>query len=225
MTARRYGRPYALYFHRAGAGVPPSPPAWPEPRAPEGGGRELTKHWIAIERALSSIGCSHALTLNPGATTPTIEKLESHTEIQLPESARDMLLGHDGQASGPGLIYGYRYLSVTEIVANWDNWRSIDEPAMNDDCAESMSSSPQGYIKPLYTNRRWIPLAHDGGGNHIGLDFDPDVNGSPGQVIRFGRDEDEKTLLASNYGDFLDRLARDLGQARWNGKYLEWPSN
>ena len=74
-----------------------------------------------------------------------------------------------------------------EIAGEWDNWRSIDETAMNEDCADFMDSAPKGVIKPKYTNPLWIALTHDGGGNHAGLDFDPDANRRPGQVIVFGR--------------------------------------
>mgnify|MGYP006198197397 CR=1 FL=1 len=46
-----------------------------------------------------------------------------------------------------------------------------------------------GAVDPAYINPRWIPLTHDGSGNHIGLDFDPWPGGRVGQVILFGRDE------------------------------------
>lgn len=36
---------------------------------------------------------------------------------------------------------------------------------MNADCADFMPSRPEGYVKPLYTNRLWIPLTTDGSGN------------------------------------------------------------
>lgn len=74
----------------------------------------------------------------------------------------------------------------------------------------------------MYTNPKWIPLTHDGGGNHIGLDFDPGALGTPGQVIRFGRDEDDKVLLAPSFSVFLDQLVTALQTATWNGEYLDW---
>ena len=120
-------------------------------------------------------------------------------------------------------MYGYQMLSVVEIRASWDNWRAIDEKGMNKDCAVFMSSSPVGFIKPLYTNRHWIPLAHDWGGNYIGLDFDPDIKGTVGQVIRYGRDEDEKKLIATTHNAFLDLLVTDLNKTKWTGEYLDWP--
>ena len=62
----------------------------------------------------------------------------------------------------------------------------------------------------MYANPLWIPLTHDGGGNHAGLDFDPDTKGRPGQVIVFGRDMDTKRLVAPNFETFLDIFAAEL---------------
>ena len=66
---------------------------------------------------------------------------------------------------------------------------------------------PEGTVDPAYINPRWIPLTHDGSGNHIGLDFDPWPAGRIGQVILYGRDEEVKAVLAESLGGFLDWLA------------------
>ena len=34
---------------------------------------------------------------------------------------------------------------------------------------------------------KWLPFCSDDGGNFIGIDLDPDVNGTVGQVINFGK--------------------------------------
>jgi cell wall assembly regulator SMI1 len=62
-------------------------------------------------------------------------------------------------------------------------------------------------------------------GNHIGLDFDPDTLGTVGQVIRFGRDEDEKVFVAPTFGEFLDQLVSALRASGWDGEEQEltWP--
>lgn len=101
----------------------------------------MNAHWIEIKRILASKGCVAKTWLNPGASAESIQQLESHVGHQLPESVKGLLLQHDGEKNGPGLIYGYQMLSVDEIRANWDTWRSIDEAEMNADCAQFMSSS------------------------------------------------------------------------------------
>ena len=67
---------------------------------------------------------------------------------------------------------------------------------------------PVGCIKQRYADLKWIPICEDGSGNHIGVDLDPDVNGKVGQVINFGRDEDDKHVLADSLKTFFERLTR-----------------
>lgn len=183
----------------------------------------MKNHWERVERALAQLGCQTEIGLNSGATQDSIQELERHVGVELPQSLKGVLLQHDGQAArGAGLIFGHQMLSVAEIRSNWDVWRSIDEAAMNEDCADFMSSLPTGVIKPQYTNLKWIPLAHDWSGNHIGLDFDPDGDGTAGQVISFGRDEDQKKLKANSFDEFWRQFAKSLNAAKWNGDYLDW---
>ena len=66
---------------------------------------------------------------------------------------------------------------------------------------------PRDAVDPAYINRRWIPLTHDGSGNHIGLDFDPWPAGRIGQVILYGRDQDVKAVIAPSLGKFLGWVA------------------
>jgi len=47
-------------------------------------------------------------------------------------------------------------------------------------------------------------LISDLGGNYIGIDLDPDTNGIKGQVIIFGRDEEDMIVLANSWDEFLD---------------------
>lgn len=76
-------------------------------------------------------------------------------------------------------------------------------------------SVPEGSIKEQYINRYWIPIAHDHGGNFLGVDLNPDSNGIYGQVINFGRDETVKYVIAHNITDLLTFIAQTLK----NGAY------
>jgi cell wall assembly regulator SMI1 len=176
--------------------------------------------WTRIEGRLAKLGCLDRMQLQQGAASGALHQLERHLGIQLPASVKSFLSVHDGQA-GFGLMLGERFLSTEGIRTEWDVWRSIDEEEMNRDCAEFMKSQPEGVIKVMYTNRLWIPLTSDAGGNHIGLDYDPDHRGRVGQVISFGRDEDTKRLLANDFDGFVEQCISWLDGATWNGKYLD----
>ena len=174
--------------------------------------------WPLIRSLLESKADLSLFDLNPPAPAEAINSLEQHIGLFLPQSLKDLLATHNGQ--GPklkcGLFFGDEFLSVSEIQVQWDNWKSLEDENLNEEFASSMSSQPPGVIKPLYLNPKWVPLTHDGGGNHTGLDFDPDPKGQVGQVIAFGRDQDEKKLLAGSFEDFLARFLQRLNSVRWS---------
>jgi cell wall assembly regulator SMI1 len=181
----------------------------------------MKEEWIRIEGLLGAHGCQDQVGLRPGASDDQIHSLQAHIGVDFPDSLRRFWSVHDGQDGRAGLVSGQQLLSTESIRREWDMWRSLDEAAMNADCADFMESNPKGAIKPMYTNRSWIPLTKDWGGNHIGLDFDPDVQGTVGQVIRFGRDQDTKLLVAESFDAFVEKLVVSLSDSKWNGQYLE----
>jgi len=79
-------------------------------------------------------------------------------------------------------------------------------------------SKPEKSIKEIYFHNKWIPFISDLGGNYIGYDLDPDKNGTKGQIIIFGRDELESTLVAKSLTAFLTKISDDLSFN--NGEYL-----
>jgi cell wall assembly regulator SMI1 len=171
----------------------------------------MSHHWDQIKAILREQGCLEEFRLNPGASPTELRELEAHLGVELPAAVKEFLSVHDGEDdSGPGLVFGLPLLSTRDIRMQWDTWKSLEDEGMNETLADSMSSRPEGYVKPLYLNPRWIPLTHDGGGNHIGIDLDPDVRGTVGQVIIFGRDEDEKKLLATSFEEFLTLFIHQL---------------
>lgn len=180
----------------------------------------MKERWDQIKERLAELKCLNEMKLRAGASSTAIRALQDHIDIELPESLKAFLSVHDGQ-DGFGLFRGYQLLSTDGIRREWDNWRSIDEEEMNRECADFMASAPEGFIKPMYTNRLWIPLTSDAGGNHFGLDYDPDHLGCVGQAIAFGRDEDTKRLLASDFAAFVEQCTAWLRAAKWNGEYLE----
>lgn len=180
----------------------------------------MQKIWSHIERRLAELGCLDAMALRSGADPQEIADLESHLGVTLPDGVARFLSLHDGQ-DGDGLIYGQSLLSVSGIRQQWDVWRSIDEEEMNADCAEFMASDPVATIKPMYCNRAWIPLTHDHGSNHFGLDFDPDQHGQHGQIIAFGRNEDTKRLYANSFEKFIEAYLSWLQSAEWRDECLD----
>lgn len=79
-------------------------------------------------------------------------------------------------------------------------------------------SIPPGTIHDSFAHPMWIPIITDEVGNCIGIDLCPPTNGGGtwGQVILFGREFDNKYLIADNFGDFLLIFANDLEMGNWD---------
>jgi cell wall assembly regulator SMI1 len=146
--------------------------------------------------------------LSEGATDEEIKKVEEIMGFRLPKELAELYKCNNGNINSHdarllGAILGLHFISLEELVKNWKQWCKI----LDDDELNSYAiSTPKKAIKLLYAHKYWIPFAADGGGNHIGIDLDPDVNGCVGQVINFGRDDDKKYVLANNLGEFLELM-------------------
>lgn len=115
-------------------------------------------------------------------------------------------------------LCGMQLLDRTQMEAEWKSWREFDEDVVLND-PKCFKSNPIGAIKRLYSNPKWIPIAHDGSGNYIGVDLDADKLGKKGQVINFGRDEDSKYVFASSLNEFIE-LLRDKKNSLTDGTLL-----
>ena len=128
--------------------------------------------------------------------------------IKLPESYRQLYRWHNGENDDRwGHIYGLPLLPLKDAAFQWTAWNRVLADFKGNRYEIRGGGWPQGAVDPAYINPRWIPLTHDGSGNHLGLDFDPWPTGRVGQVILYGRDEDVKAVLAPSLGTFLAWIA------------------
>lgn len=148
--------------------------------------------------------------LRAGASAELLRSVED------PSDVHELYRLYDGQDCSSvlvrGLVYGLPLLPIEEAREEWASWQRLLEtdPDLDEDCAEFMTSLPPGAIEPHYIYRGWFPLTSDGYGNHLGVDLLPGPTGTRGQVILFGRNEDEKLLVAHSVTDFLGWYAAEL---------------
>jgi cell wall assembly regulator SMI1 len=88
----------------------------------------------------------------------------------------------------------------------------VERSAFDFDNEISFTSTPKNTIQKKYFHYKWLPVFADYGGNYIGIDLDPDSKGKKGQVINFGRDEEDMFVLAENLDDFFDKLLAEFGK-------------
>lgn len=183
------------------------------PRRPLGEPKPLPEEDIApILARLDAWYAAHLppdrYVFNPPARDAALDDFQRMIGIELPRSYRQLYLWHDGENDDRwGHIYGLPLLPLKQAAFQWKAWVEVLAGFDGNRYEIPGGAWPAGAVDPAYINPRWIPLTHDGSGNHIGVDFDPWPNGRVGQVILFGRDEDVKAVLAESLGKFLEWIA------------------
>jgi cell wall assembly regulator SMI1 len=183
------------------------------PKRPRGAAKPLLEEDIApVLARLDAWYAAHLPTdkyvLNPPATDSQLDAFERLIGFKMPRSYRQLYRWHDGEEDDRwGHIYGLPLLSLRQAGAQWTAWNEVLAGFGGNRYEIPGAGWPEGAVDPAYINPCWIPLTHDGSGNHIGLDFDPWPGGRLGQVILYGRDEDVKAVLAQSLGRFLNWIA------------------
>lgn len=148
--------------------------------------------------------------LNPGADKKEVEKLESYLGFSLPENVKALYELNNGDNLRNtdnlyvGAFLGFEFLSVDRVMQIHSGWKKQDNEGF------SGSSFPKNHIRIQYTNPKWIPLFSDAASNYVGVDLDPAADGTPGQIINFGRDEDHKFVIAKDLDSFLGFIGQKI---------------
>ena len=151
----------------------------------------------------------------------TNRSVRKGTGLTIPEDWRESLLIHDGQEETTGAIIGEPLDSLEEVqrslLSNREIMRSEMDRDVHYDWDEPCSSYPEEAIRCQHWNANWIPLG-DWDSNCWGIDMDPGPTGVMGQIIDFGRDIEEKYVLAVSLAQFLEDLVDD----RWRRETRRW---
>lgn len=164
--------------------------------------------WLGV-----NVPHAHA-NLAPGASDADIEALEAGIGARLPEDVRAVLGMHNGQRetkvfdrAKPAVpcLPTLMFLSTDLILEAWRFWQEI-----GDVIEGSVFPGAEGVIRPLYSSPGWIPLWGDPvNADYVGLDLDPGPKGTSGQIINFGRDEEEHFLCADDFTGLISILHRE----------------
>lgn len=149
--------------------------------------------------------------LRPAATPERLARTEAVLGTTLPAEWRELYLNYDGEAGEVGLFLGLPWLPLEELVRQWRIWEDLREEYAEEGTHYSI---PPGAIQELYINSGWLPLSHDWGGNHLGIDLRPGPRGKVGQFISFGRDEELKFVIAHNTEDLFRFLYEEIRSPR-----------
>lgn len=167
--------------------------------------------WETYKAAIQAKFPSILDQLNPPATDEQIRDLETKIGLSLPEQFKELYKINNGERQNKlcGILLGFHLYSLDDILREWTSWKEVREDLSEEDLnemSESATSTPANYIQKRYSIPQWIPLCGDSGGNHIGLDLAPDSWGTSGQIITFGREEDDKIVVGKDLYSFINRL-------------------
>jgi internalin A len=149
--------------------------------------------------------------LNTSAGESEFNTFEKEIGFAFPEELKELYSQNNGSK---GFYFGLTFLPLEDVIKQLKSWEETRKEinSSHDDQCESV---PEGKIKKMYSNPKWIPFIYDGGGNFIGLDLDPDEQGTIGQIINFGRDEDKKYILGKNLEEFLQVINKQIEEKNY----------
>jgi cell wall assembly regulator SMI1 len=142
--------------------------------------------------------------MNTGAAANEINELEDYIDFKLPESHKELLKKYNGEKQFIGFMGGFGFLGTEEIKTQWDFFK--EAPEME---AEGINQVEK--IKnTLYCPKR-IPFAHDGSGNFLSIDFNPNRKGTSGQILYLPTGDPEPiAVIADSFDEFLILIIEKL---------------
>ncbi|WP_083847419.1 SMI1/KNR4 family protein [Deinococcus gobiensis] len=124
---------------------------------------------------LEHVPAIHA-TLRPGLTDPELDAFERRNELRLPSAFRALYRWCDGQDWSVGGVLGLNFLPLNQVEQERYLWRDIADGEHADmNVTIYTVGHPTGAIREQYAQRDLLPFLSDGGGNHVALDFAPDL--------------------------------------------------
>jgi cell wall assembly regulator SMI1 len=183
---------------------------------------EVSQLWRQLTEALARVDPTIVDDLHPAADDAAIERLRAGLTVPLPSEMEALYRANNGEGrlglgresavelfwvSEPTHVHGrvgYYFMPIDGVDGVIADFRSVTAPHEDADWEEH-----HGPVRPA--SDRWIPFAKDFGGNFLCIDLDPDVGGTPAQVIELVFDESRRKVISSSLEQFLAGL---LSQAR-----------
>ncbi|MBZ5794567.1 SMI1/KNR4 family protein [Burkholderia contaminans] len=164
---------------------------------------EIAAAWSRLDAWQRTLPADAPEPFRGPASDDDLRALEAGLGVALPQAWRASLRLHDGQETGCTEPFaGETLLSARQILAQWSIWRELVARGDLADC----EGEPEPGIRGDWYNLKWIPLTHNGSGDHLCVDLDPDEGGRLGQVIRVWHDSPERERVAESVGEWLARV-------------------
>lgn len=168
--------------------------------------------WRRVEAWLSAHAKRIHASLGPPAGDERIATAERLLGVSFPADFRESLRIHDGQSAEVPFMASWVLLSCRDIVEQWRIWKDL----LDGGHFAKNVARPSGPVRAEWWNPGWIPVTHDGGGDHHCLDLAPAPGGRAGQIVTLWHDSGDRKVLASGFGAWLGAFADDLEAGKYS---------
>jgi len=202
------------------SGAAPTPAGRPiDPRV----AASVTASWGRIDRWLAENARPLLDKMGKPATAAAISAAEAALGVDLPDDVRASYAVHDG-SDAVGLFPSGDYLSLDGMLHQYQVWKRL----VGEGAFAGRVSEPRGPIRPVHYDLRWVPLTHNGGGDHTLIDLAPADGGKVGQLIDFSHETGPEGVAADSLAEYLSRLADALEAGAGecvHDEFIDWPSD
>lgn len=147
--------------------------------------------------------------MNSGANEKDIIDLEKLINQVLPSLYIDLLKTYNGEKKAIGAMAGFEFLSIEEIKLQWEFFKMAEHKREPDSIYQKNKIKNE-----LYSIKR-VPFAHDGSGNFLCIDYDPNIDGKTGQILYLPAGDPEPiSVIADNFDDFISFLIDSINNEK-----------
>lgn len=162
--------------------------------------------WQRIEKWLAENYPEGLEQLNKGASDELIKQTEDFLGVEFSEDLKEFYRIHNGGTWELALIDGWELLSLEEMQSQWKVWKEL----LDGGEFEGIKSEPESEIRDDWWNEKWIPITHNGGGDHDCLDFAPTEEGDVGQIIKMWHDWEQRSWESPSFRNWITTFADEL---------------
>jgi cell wall assembly regulator SMI1 len=143
--------------------------------------------WLAANRS------DYYAKLQPATTPANLDAFESQFQLKLPPDFRAFYQWRNGQDPN----------SSASLMQNW-MFSTLEDITSSKDLFDGMIGSD--FEDPKWWRRSWVPFLNNGGGDHLCIDLAAEDGGTPGQLLVFYHDWDNRKPKYPSFDAWLTHL-------------------
>ena len=154
-----------------------------------------------LDRSLAANRPDYYSRLRPGVSDAALDAFETRFSLRLPEAFRLFHKWRDGQEPND-----------FESIQDNRMFSCLQEIAETKDLLDGMIG--YDFDDPRWWRRGWIPFLSNRGGDHLCLDVTAEDGGTPGQLVAFWHDWEDRSVEYASFEHWLRGLVDSMEQDR-----------